>query len=494
MSGTQPPQVTPTTLPAATSTPAATQAATPAAEERVVELEWPPQMRLGDSDLIRLSLIPFKDGYLVTTEFADHQTVTSTVPVARSGGYDLSAVARLDATGFVFSPPGEQALGLPPEEPATWRWTLTPRTAGQHRLSIALRLRWTPQPGNPNPLRETQIYSKGLEVRVTSFFGLTTRQAAFTGLVGLAFGSTLSLPLAAYLLRPRRKLLQGVQANPALVIEPHPSLTLAPEDAALLRALFRRYARLVLEAEFRSGYSGARTFLALPIRADGRADAYTIAKLGERAVIQREFENYETFVKDTLPPITARIQEVPVTRHDLAYGKSSLSPSKAALRYTFIGEPGRSPVSLREALIADPDPSWLEKLFSTFGPNWWMQRHPYTFRLAAEYDRMLPAHYVLAPAGEKKKEAERKVLDGRDAPGKMRSEIGDCVSLRHFAPVERRADGKSLSLIGEARPGQPPLRVRWLSLDEPGGATARVVATRASLLCEFVTGFELCGL
>jgi len=43
-----------------------------------------------------------------------------------------------------------------------------------------------------------------------------------------------------------------------------------------LQTLFRRYARLVIEGEFRSAYSGARTLLALPVRADGRVDAYTI--------------------------------------------------------------------------------------------------------------------------------------------------------------------------------------------------------------------------
>ena len=115
--------------------------------------------------------------------------------------------------------------------------------------------------------------------------------------------------------RPVRALLQSAALNPDLVIEPRPGLRIQPAEEALLKTLFRRYARLVVESEFLSGYSGARTLLALPIRADGRADAYTIAKIGDQESIRREFENYETFVKDTLPPITARIQEPPVTLH-----------------------------------------------------------------------------------------------------------------------------------------------------------------------------------
>jgi hypothetical protein len=162
----------------------------------------------------------------------------------------------------------------------------------------------------------------------------------------------------------------------------------------------------------------------------------------------------------------------------------------AALRYTFIGEPGRPPLSLRESLIANPDPALLEKLFSTFGPNWWMQRRAHTFRLAQEYDRMLPAHYVLEPAKEK----GTQVLDGKLAPSEIRLEIGECVTLRGFSTAELRADGQSLSLTGIAAPGQPPLRLRWMSLTPGEGAAGRVVATRSTLLRDAVADFDRHGL
>ncbi|MEK7785539.1 MAG: phosphotransferase, partial [Chloroflexota bacterium] len=299
----------------------------------------------------------------------------------------------------------------------------------------------------------------------------------------------------AYVLRPRRTLpsLQTASPNAGLVIEHQPGLQLSNEESQLLKTLFRRYARLTLEAEFRSGYSGARTFLALPVRADGRADAYTIAKLGERDSIQREFENYETFVKDTLPPITARIQELPIT---LPSPGGVISPGeglgvrRAVLRYTFIAEPTRLPISLRESLISNPHPALLEKLFETFGPNWWMQRKPYTFRLAQEYDRMLPAHLVLEPvAGQ-----SRQIVDGRLAPVQLNLQVGDMVTVKNLRVVERRVDGKSLSLAGDAAPGQPPLRARWLSLKSPENGTARVVATREAILRGLVAGFDLHGL
>jgi hypothetical protein len=68
------------------------------------------------------------------------------------------------------------------------------------------------------------------------------------------------------------------------------------------------------------------------------------------------------------------------------------------------------------------------------------------------------------------------------------------VTLRNFPHAEQRADGQSLSLRGEPPPGSPPLRVRWLSPDNPEGATGRVAATRRTLLEGFIARLDLLGL
>jgi hypothetical protein len=500
-----PPTAASTATPGALPPTPAQPVETAPAESRLVELEWPQQMRLGDSDIVRMALMPSQEGYTVTAEFPEHQTVTRTVSVRRPGGYDLSAIGRLDAVGFELSPQGDQAYDLLMGEVVTWRWTLTPRNAGQHRLSVSLLLRWTPQSGTTGAARESTIFSRGLNVDVTAPLGLTTSQAATTGLIGLVLGGSLG---SLALFTRKRAAVRTQKPNPKLAIEPHPGLRIRPQEDTLLRTLFRRYARLVVESEFRSGYSGARTLLALPIHADGRADAYTIAKIGDRESIQREFENYETYVKDTLPPITARIQEPPVTvkpaprpRQPSFFGLTPAqvelpdeareqAATRAVLRYTFIGEPGHNPISLREALLANPDPALLTKLFDTFGPNWWMQRRPYTFRLAQEYDRVLPAHYVLEPV-----QSWRGRRVGRHtAPADLRLELGDRAKPRGFKDVDPRAEGEGLSLTGTAMPGQPPLRLRWLSTANPDRSTGKVVNTRLSLLRGFTAGFDLCGL
>jgi hypothetical protein len=484
-----------TTLPKPTPSPAVAPSI-PAVEERFVELEWPSRMRLGDSDVARLSIIPSEEGYIVTTEFEEHQTITDTLRITRPAGYDLFAAARLDGVGFKIAPAYEEELFIQEGEPVSWRWTLTPSNPGQQRLSVMLKLRWKLADDPTGIVRETVAYSKGLDVQVISFLGLTQSQAMSTGWFGVLVGGALILVM--FVTRPRRIETRHLSTptsrapNTSMVIELHPGVTILPFERALLQSLFQRYDRLILEKEFQSGYSSARAFLALPIHSDGRADAHTIAKIGERDSIQREFANYETFVNDTLPPMTARIQHAPVVvprRARTVNAGAVPEIEHAAIQYTFIGEPGSAPVSLRNALLANPEPELIEKLYKCFGSNWWMQHRPYTFCLAYEYDRMLPTHLVIEPL-----DGHGKPLDGKTSPASLQLQVGEKVTLKNFTIAEQRADGKSLSLISQAIPGQPPLRIRWQSRLQPNGACGRVVATRQSILNGFVESFDLLGI
>jgi hypothetical protein len=480
---TQPPLGTPTqpgARPTPTAGPITAPTQGPYAEQRMLELEWPASLRLGESDLVRLSIVPYQGGYQVTAEFPEHTVQSQQVTVTRVAGYVLSGVARLDGVGFEIAPGGEQEQPLPVDQVVTWRWTLRPRAPGQQRLSILLTLRWTPEGGGPGSVRQAPVFSRGLDVRVSSFLGLSQPQAMAAGFWGLLVG--LGLSLGAVILRPAstRARLHTVVPNPALVVEPVPGMQLSGEETGLFKALFGRYSRLVIENEFLSGYSGARTFLVLPVKVDGHADAQTIVKIGWRADIQREAENYETFVKDSLPPMTARIQRAPI---------AAAGSRRAAVQYTFIAEPGHPPLSLRQSLLENPDPALLFRLFDTFGPGWWMQRRASPFRVSSEYDLLLPPHLVLEPwpgSG-----IPQQTLSETSLPYEIALSPGDIVSLGRFSRCELRADGSSYSLYGSLHPGQPALRARWLNAAPPRPQLARVVDTRGTLFAALVGGMEL---
>ena len=485
-------QSVPTVSPTSVPTP------TPQVENRVVQLEWPARMRLGELDVIRLVLAPSAEGYDLTAEFPEHQTETQEIPVPRPDGYYLISSARLDGVGFRISPEGEQDQYLPAGRGVAWLWSISPKEPGQQRLTVSLLLRWQPVDDPERFVQESVVYTQGLDIRVSSFLGLSQSQAMAGGFLGLVFGGGLSM--FAFFSRPgspKPKIF--LQApNPKLHIEPHTGLNLDADERRLLQAIFHRYGRLVIEKEFLSGYSGARTFLALPVQKDGRSDAHTIVKIGDQNAIWREYQNYEQFVKDRLPPITARIQHAPVTASGSdpgpLGGHLTFQPGKAALRYTFIGTPGSSPRSLRETLLKDPDPALLLKLFNTFGPNWWMQRSPYTFRLAQEYDQLLPPHLVVKPvpnsAGRLPQPAIK--IDERTRPDQLQIGTGSYVLLGSFEVREMRADRNSQTLVGKVSQGQPALRIRWLGLERPG--LGQVIATRQSLPQELGASYDRFGL
>jgi hypothetical protein len=451
--------------------------------QSMLEAEWPTEIRLGDSDVVRLTVFPTTQGYSISTEFPDHQTQNEAVTIARKTGYRLSGVAQLYAPGFALSPSSEQVLDIPVDSKVTWRWVLTPAAAGRKRISLQLALRWTPlPPADSMPTQESQVFSKSYTIQVADWLGLSTQQAAAVSAMSLLLGGVFCFPVAWAVWRPRRWIPRSPLPNTDLVIEHSTQASFAPGDVLILQTLFRNYQRISLEEQFHSGYSGAKTYLILPVRKDGHIDAHTIAKIGSSVSIQREYQNFETFVKDTLPPVTARIQDVPVRTSDRQHAMQL-----AGLRYTFIGEPGQSPISLRKALLEKSDPQLLENLWNLFGPGWWMQRRPMSFRLSQEYDRLLPAHYTVVPDSGQPKG----ILDGSRNPTDQHWPVGTILQLRNFPNREPHPDGKYYSLGGIPQAGDPVLRVRWASGVTPRETTVRVLTTRELRLWESVNGLTL---
>ena len=467
-------------------------------EPRVVEVEWPGRLYLGDTDVVRLSLIPAANGYELVSEFPDHQTITQSVPVVRPVDFDLYAIARLGGLGFEIAPEKEQNSMLPSGEVVTWHWSIIPKSPGRHRLTTSLTFRWEPRSGINEQPREAVAYSKGLDVRVSSFMGMSRRQTLISALIGILLSGGLILfsvilrqPFAENQTQTVNNIpvqgkefqsISGVEIYPpnsSLVIELAHGIGIAHAEENVLRSLFHAYDRIIIQQEFQSGYSDARTFLVVPIQSSGRADAPTIAKLGSQSAIVGEYANYNTYVKNTLPPITARIQSSPIQPPD--------SSNLAALRYTFIGKPGTQPVSLREELIANPDPKYLEILFETFGPNWWMQRSPWTFNLAQEYDRLFPPHAVIEPY-----QGVGEVIIGNKPINRQQFTIGNQVRLNGFTVEDfGYANKPYLTLIGDAVSLYPQCRLRWLGTEIPGKPTGTTVATRNDLLRSFVKDFNL---
>lgn len=473
---TQLPEPTPT---APLATP------TPEIEARIIEVEWPADLRLGDSDIVRLALIPSKNGYTAQVEYSEHELKTEAADVPFYPGYKAEVIARLDAAGMALEPKGDQVQQLIQGQTLTWRWTIFPESAGQHRMSLFIALRWIPQE-NDLPASQTALWQSGLDVRVHAPLGTTAPKARALGIVGVIIGGILTLPLAEFaarqrLQRNRMSRLRRLRPNPNLTIESGSCVSLSELETSLLRANFANYSRVLVDTQFTSGYSGARTFLVQPIRTDGSADAYAIVKIGSRSQIQAEYANYETFVRHTLPPITGRVQDSPVVIP---------GQDQAALQYTFVGTPGTAPISLGAYARSNPageTAQLIEKsLFSTFGPTWWMQRRPYLFSLVQEYDRLMPVHLLLELI-ERKPNVAALSGDSAQLDGLHKK---DLLKIQGATVIETRPRRKTATLAWPDFPGGSQIRVRYrgVSLDTfTEGRIAhdiygRIVATRADLL------------
>jgi hypothetical protein len=457
---------------------------TPIVEERFIEVEWPPNMRLGDSDIVRLSLIPAESGYLPQVEFEDHELDVDPAEIPFRSGFEAFAIARLNAVGLNFSPSGDQAQRILQAQTLNWRWSISPDNAGRHRLSIQLSIRW--EPLGEGRVEEVNIWDTGIELQVSKPLGIGAPQARMLGAVGILVGGAMALPLAEFAARRR---LEKSRASRVRRLKPNVDIELdvasgagvTKEERILLQALYNRYARVTVETRYSSGYSGARTLLVQPSRHDGRTDAFAIVKIGSAREIQGEYSNYETFVRHTLPPVTSRVQGPPV-RVD--------GEQDAALEYTFVGMPGVTPTSLKTFVLdrkALESRELIEKgLFATFGTGWWMQRVPYSFRMGKEYDRLLPVHVVLEATDER---GEDRTLTGNRLELDGLAE-GDTVKLENAIIAEVRPRRNTATLTWINSDFTPPVRVRFQNTRpeqfiqglKVRFAYGRVVSTRESLL------------
>jgi hypothetical protein len=196
----------PTSLPAAeppgssapTQEPEPTQATSPTQapaipEERWITVEWPPDIKVGDSDVIRLTLDVNQQGYLTPTALVQgHETTGEAVSIPNLyETHNVSVEARLDLAGVEVQPAEEVSEPLNPGEPVTFQWSLRPSEVGTFRGTIWLHLRFIPKEGGQESRKS--LTAQLVEVRAVNFLGLGGTTARLLGGLGTLVGSFLGL-------------------------------------------------------------------------------------------------------------------------------------------------------------------------------------------------------------------------------------------------------------------------------------------------------------
>jgi len=162
-------------------------------EERWITVEWPPDIKVGDADVIRLTLDVTKQGYMTpTAQVQGHETTGEAVTIPNLyETHNVSVEARLDLAGVEVQPAEEFSEPLNPGEPVSFQWSLRPSEVGTFRGTIWLHLRFIPKEGGQESRKS--LTAQLVEVRAVNFLGLGGTTARLLGGLGTLVGSFLGL-------------------------------------------------------------------------------------------------------------------------------------------------------------------------------------------------------------------------------------------------------------------------------------------------------------
>jgi hypothetical protein len=191
------PRVTPQPVsPTLVATQAPTQAPTPLPaipEARVLFMEWPPTIRVGDSRRIHLTLQVDSEGRLTPT-VSEAGNLSRGEPVQIPNLYATHNVvveARFDIAGVQVSPEGEVMEPMQPGQKVDFYWSVKPLDVGTYQGTIWLHLHFIPLQGGADS--RIALTAQTVEIQAINFLGLGGTPARILGGVGALLGSVLGL-------------------------------------------------------------------------------------------------------------------------------------------------------------------------------------------------------------------------------------------------------------------------------------------------------------
>ena len=197
----------PSVLPTSIAPEAAPQPALP--ERRRLTLEFPPEVRAGDSDLVRLTLevddlcnltpTAQMGGNVVTGEVIEIPNLYKT--------HHVIAEARFDIAGMEVQPGELVSEPLAQGNSVTFYWSIRPQEVGVYRGTIWLYLGFVHKESGEES-RKT-VSAQIVEIEAVNLLGMSGSFARTTGVVGSVVGTIIGFPFFDDILRflfKRRKL------------------------------------------------------------------------------------------------------------------------------------------------------------------------------------------------------------------------------------------------------------------------------------------------
>lgn len=163
-------------------------------ERRRLTLEFPPTIRAGDSDLVRLTLEVDDLGNLTpTAELGGHVIEGEVIEIPNLyETHQVIAEARFDIAGMEVRPPELVSEALSPGSSVTFRWSVRPPDVGVYRGTIWLYLRFVDKQNGEES--QKTISAQLIEIEAVNFMGFSGEFARTTGVVGSVIGTIIGFP------------------------------------------------------------------------------------------------------------------------------------------------------------------------------------------------------------------------------------------------------------------------------------------------------------
>jgi hypothetical protein len=178
-------------------------------ERRRLTIEFPPRMRAGDSDLVRLTLEVDELGNVTPTAEIGGNLITGQVVEIPNlyDSHNVIAEARFDIAGMEVRPADLVSEALAPGSSVTFRWSIRPPEAGIYRGTVWLYLHFVDK-RNGEQSRKT-VSAQIVEIEAVNFLGLSANFARTTGIVGSVVGTVIGFPfledIVKFILKKRNK-------------------------------------------------------------------------------------------------------------------------------------------------------------------------------------------------------------------------------------------------------------------------------------------------
>ncbi|MGE5642206.1 MAG: hypothetical protein ACM3Y8_04270 [Byssovorax cruenta] len=190
-----------------TSVPVTAQPAMP--ERRYLKLEFPPKVRAGDSDVVRLTLEVDDKGNIVPTAEVEGNVVKGEV-IEIPNLYEthhVIAEARFDIAGVEVRPSELISEPISQGQTAIFYWSIRPTETGIYRGTIWVYLRFVDKVSGEES--QKTVSAQLVEIEAVNFLGLPVNVARSTGVIGSLVGTIIGFPffedIIKFLFRKRLK-------------------------------------------------------------------------------------------------------------------------------------------------------------------------------------------------------------------------------------------------------------------------------------------------